>query len=92
MSFVLVGILISGLYALTCRPYCPPVDMRLGIEKQLNVWDFILLLSVVEIVIGVRLTFILLSRLSYKNAYPFMPRERLAFNRAPLTRPQRSNH
>jgi prolipoprotein diacylglyceryltransferase len=92
MSFVLVGILISGLYALTCMPYCPPLDMRLGIEKQLNVWDFILLLSVVEIVIGVRLTFILLSGLSYQSAYPFMPREQLDFNRAPLTRPQRSNH
>jgi hypothetical protein len=68
MSFVLLGIAISGLYALVSMPYRPPVDMRLGMEEQLNVWGFIFLLSAVEIVIGVRLTFILLSRLSYKNA------------------------
>jgi hypothetical protein len=68
VSVVLVGIPISGLYALTRIPYTPPVDMRLGMEEQLHVWGFILLLSAVEIVIGVRLTFILLSRLSYRNA------------------------
>jgi hypothetical protein len=42
--------------------------MKLGVEEQLVVWDFILLLSVVEIVIGVRFTLTLLSRLSYRNA------------------------
>jgi hypothetical protein len=68
MSFILVGIVIAGLYALTCTPYTPPVDRRLGMEQQLNVWGFIVLLSAVEIIIGVRLTFILLSRLSYKIA------------------------
>jgi hypothetical protein len=68
VSFVLVGILISGLYAVTSIPYTPPVDMRLDTQEQLNVWGYIFLLSAIEIVIGVRLTFILLSRLSYKNA------------------------
>ncbi len=72
VSFVLVGIVIWGLYALTRLPYLPaerpPVDMKLGVEEQLVVWDFILLLSVVEIVIGVRFTLTLLSRLSYRNA------------------------
>jgi len=37
-------------------------------EEQRRVWGFILLLSAVEIVIGVRLTFIFLSKLSYRNA------------------------
>lgn len=68
MLFVVVGIVIAGLYALTSMPYTPPVDRRLDMEEQRRVWGFILLLSAVEIVIGVRLTFIFLSKLSYRNA------------------------
>lgn len=68
VSFVLVGMVVSGLYALVCIPSRPPVDLRLGMEDQLKVWGWILLLSAVELVIGVRLILILLAKLSYRDA------------------------
>ncbi len=37
-------------------------------EDQLKVWGWILLLSAVELVIGVRLILILLAKLSYRDA------------------------